>query len=210
MMTKISAVLPSWGRKNLTLRMLQCVASQTLQEYELFFLGDKCPVFEEIIKTEDFQEIKKTIADRMIFFNFDNHDGTSAQAINYAMKHASGEFFVFLSNDDLIFNNHFETYYQKSTKELNSFTTCIDYGNGQLVKRIPKFEPRSIGHSEICAHKSLIAKMPPHTRNYGHDWEFIQHCLKNMCSTSTHHNEPTYIVNLSGTREHNWEGGRLL
>jgi len=171
-MAKLSVVLPSWGREMLTLRLLNSITLQTLEDYELFFLGDKCPIFDKIIQSEDFKYMKKIFKDRIIIKNFEEHDGTSSQAINFAMKECTGEFFMFLSNDDNIFIDHFKTYYEmskQSGKDFGLFNTCIDRGNGILELRTPQLAPSRVGHSELCVNKAMVKNLPPHTRNYGHD-----------------------------------------
>jgi glycosyltransferase involved in cell wall biosynthesis len=211
-MAKLSVVLPSWGREMLTLRLLNSISLQTLDDYEFFFLGDKCPVFDKIVASEDFAFFKKIIGDRMIVKNFDTHDGTSCQAINYAMKNCTGDFFMFLSNDDNIFNNHFELYYEmsaKSGKDFGLFNTSIDRGNGILELRVPELAPSKIGHSELCVSNDMVKKLPAHTRNYGHDWEFIVNAVNAGCQYQFMQNSPTYIVNLA-PREHNWEAQRIV
>jgi glycosyltransferase involved in cell wall biosynthesis len=212
-MPKLSVVLPSWGRYDLTLRMLNSISLQTFEDYELFFLGDACQIFEKIILSEDFKYFKKIFKNRIIVKNFLKHDGTSAQAINYAMKNCTGEYFLFLSNDDVIFPNHFENYYS-SSKEFNCdisvFKTYVDYGNGTLITRIPELYPSKIGHSELCVKRSVIKALPEHSRAYGHDWEFISNALNNGFVPNFQNNIPTYIVNLDNQREHNWEAAGVV
>lgn len=212
-MPKLSIVLPSWDREQLTIRMLNAVCLQTFDDYELFFLGDRCDVFDKIIKTEDFLYMKEVFKNRIIVKNFENHDGTSTQAINYAIENMTGEYFLFLSNDDLIFPNHFELYYntsKSSNKDFCLFNTSIDHGDGVLHKRVPKLAPSQIGHSELCISKQAIKSLPQHVRVYGHDWLFVKSGLDNQCSFNFVANDPTYIVNLSHHRGHNWEAGRVV
>ena len=61
----------------------------------------------------------------------------------------------------------------------------------------------------MCLSNKMIKELPPHSRLYGHDWEFINHAIKAGFSCEKADNVPTYIVNLS-IREHNWEGKRLI
>jgi glycosyltransferase involved in cell wall biosynthesis len=210
-MSKLSVVLPSWGRLGLTLRMLNSISLQTLEEYELFFLGDSCDIFDQVLHSKDFQSMN--FKGEVIAKNFDLHDGTSSQAINYAIQNCTGEYFLFLSNDDIIFPKHFENYHsltETSQKDFGVFKTYIDYGNGALHIRNPQLLPTKIGHSELCFKSDVIKKLPPHSRLYGHDWEFISSALNQQCSYELFNNEPTYIVNLDFNREHNWEGSRFL
>ncbi len=211
-MTKLSVVLPCWGRELLTLRILNSISLQTLDDYELFLLGDKCPVFEKIIASEEFKDLEQSIKGKIFIKNFENHDGTSAQAINYAMAASSGEYFIFLSNDDNIFPNHFEEYYRNSLKTktyLNFFNTYIDRGTGVFDTRVPKLSGGSIGHSELCVKNEVVKILPPHSRNYGHDWEFIVNAVNSGFTYEFINNSPTYIVNLA-PREHNWEADRIV
>ena len=210
-MNKLSVVLPSWSRYDLTLRMLNSINLQTLEEYELFFLGDCCDVFNNVLSSSDFKNMN--FKGKIIAENFKTHDGTSSQAINYAIENSTGEYFLFLSNDDLIFAKHFENYFnmtKKSGKDFGIFKTYIDYGDGFLNKRNPELLPTKIGHSELCFKTDVIKKLPKHSRVYGHDWEFISSALNQQCSYEFFDNDPTYIVNLDYNREHNWEGGRYL
>lgn len=211
-MPKLSVVLPCWGRELLTMRILNSIGLQTLNDYELFLFGDKCPVFEKIIHSSEYRELKSSLKGKVFEKNFETHDGTSAQAINEAIKICSGEYFIFLSNDDNIFPDHFESYYSNSLKSktyINFFNTYIDNGSGVLSTRVPKLHPGGVGHSELCVKTEVIKTAPPHSRNYGHDWEFIHYAIQSGFTHDFHNNTPTYIVNL-GPREHNWEAGRVV
>jgi len=212
-MRKLSVVLPSWGRYDLTIRMLTSIAFQSLEDYELFFLGDNCPVFEKIVSSYEFKHLKEEFLDRIIIKNFNKHDGTSAQAINYAMKNCDGEYFLFLSNDDVIFPKHFENYYTMSNNskcDFGVFNTYTDFGNGILNVRRPELLPSKIGHSELCISYEMAKTMPEHSRVYGHDWEFICKALNLGFNLQFHENLPTYIVNLDRGREHNWEANHVV
>lgn len=186
---------------------MNCICMQTFQDFELFFLGDKCPTFDKITQSEDFKYFKEILGDRLIYKNFDSHDGTSAQAINYAMKHGKGDYFIFLSNDDLIFPNHFERYVKLTEEakcDIGIFNTSLDYGNGLLVERVPELAFTKIGHSELCVSKKVYKSAPPHSRLYGHDFEFIANAINAGASYRMFKGAATYIVNMNPYRPHNW------
>jgi glycosyltransferase involved in cell wall biosynthesis len=206
-MPKLSIVLPSWGRDGLTKTILNAVCMQTFQDFEIFFLGDCCPIFEKIITSEEFIYFKKQLGNKLIYKNFLTHDGTSAQAINYAMQNSTGEFFLFLSNDDNIFPNHFENYYtylKKSGKDFGIFKTYLDYGNGVLHVRQPIVAFTKVGHSELCVSNNIIKNAPEHSRLYGHDFQFIANIINMGYQYELFNNPPTYIVNMNHTRDHSW------
>jgi|688.fasta_scaffold38348_9 glycosyltransferase involved in cell wall biosynthesis len=206
-MPKLTVTLPSWGRENLTKRMLNCICMQTFSDFEIFFLGDNCQAFDKILKSADFMYFQKVLGNRLNFFNFKDRDGTSSQAINYSMQKGSGDWFLFLSNDDMILNNHFENYVtisENKQTDICLFNSFVDYGNGILKTRTAKVELEKCGHSELCVSKKTYKNAPLHSRNYGHDFEFLINCINMGFSYSLANNNPTYIVNSDLTRERSW------
>jgi len=206
-MPKLSVVLPCWKRENLTLQMINCVCMQTFDDFEIFVLGDHCKEFDKIITSNNFYYFKNILQNRLHYFNFEQHDGTSSQAINYAMKYSSGDWFIFLSNDDYLLNNHFENYVnlsEKNQSDICLFNTYVNYGDGILKTRFAKVELEKCGHSEMCVSKNVYKNAPLHTRNYGHDFEFLINALNMGYTYSLANNSPTYIVNSDLSRERSW------
>jgi hypothetical protein len=180
---------------------------QTFNDFEIFVLGDSCKAFDKTINSQSFKYFKTILGYRLRYFNFENHDGTSAQAINYSMKHGTGDWFMFLSNDDYLLNNHFENYVkisETSKSDICLFNTFMNYGDGFLRTRFPKIELGKCGHSEMCVSKKVYKNAPPHTRYYGHDFEFLINSINMGFNYHIADNKPTYIVNLDHTREHSW------
>ena len=111
---KITIVLPCWGRPLRTRRAIENILYQDINEWEAFIIGDACPHFQEIIDSGDaqlYKNIAERSGNRLHIFNLDEHKGGYGYWIlNYALEHAEGEYFIFMGNDDIILNNHFQHY----------------------------------------------------------------------------------------------------
>lgn len=214
-MIGLSVVLPCWRREELTYRILENIDKQTYTNVELFILGDCCPIFTKMMQSERFQNLIESFKNKfanVVVMNFENHDGTSAQAINYAIANAQGEYFIWLSNDDQIYDFHFEKYYTKCKEkdsQLGYFDTLLDPGDGKLITRYPFLALTKIGHSELCVKTEIAKKAPPHSKIYGHDWQFISWCVNNGVKCEYIYGKPSYVVNFDNTRERSWDGAWL-
>lgn len=207
---KLSLILPSYGRPQLTERAIRSVLAQTFDGAEVFFFGDNCAVFANIIANNWFLSAHNTIVDRIKIHtrNYDKRDGTPTRIINDAIALAKGEYLLFMANDDQIQPGHFENYYgfaKTNDVDMAYFNSIVDV-NGTTYLRNAVIKFRHIGHSEIAVRTSIAKTVPPHHRSYGHDWDFIRSVLtaSDPKKVIKSQNEPTYIVN-RGKREHVYE-----
>ena len=174
---KLTIVMPCWGRPLRTRRAIENILYQNIDGWEAFIIGDACSYFQEIIDSGDAQ-LYKDIAERngnlIHFFNLDEHKGGFGYWIlNYAIEQAKGEYFIFMGNDDIILNNHFQHYLseiQETDLNMVFYKTWINPIN---EIRFPELELNQIGHSEIIL-RTEFAKQFKHDEHYGHDWSFIK------------------------------------
>lgn len=196
---RLTVVLPCFGRPERTKRMIDCLRRQTVNNVQMIIIGDGCPEFEKIISSKwfhdfFFEQLKKR--NYIMADNLTKHmGGFGYDIINTAIRNAKGRYFMFLGNDDVIKDNHFEHY-------LNGIEgTCLDfvYFNTWVdphdMIRMAQPIQGSIGHSELIVRTEFAQTVEPHDPEYGHDWRFIE----NMMKKTTWHRKvndesPTYIV----------------
>ena len=144
--------------------------------WEAFIMGDCCPDFQKLIDSGYLQSIKEEQEKKgniIHFFNAkENGGGCGYKLINHAIQNATGKYFIFYANDDIILNNHFSNYLEIESTDLdymffNSWIDPID------KTRVSKLVICEIGHSEIILTTELAKQLPEHSAIYGHDWEFI-------------------------------------
>ena len=111
---RISIVIPCYKRPARTRRIINCISRQTINNFEAFIIGDGCSDFQELLSDPIYQDWVKCMevaGNNIISFNMDqNYGGCGYHIINYAIQNATGKYFVFTANDDIILDNHFEHY----------------------------------------------------------------------------------------------------
>lgn len=178
---RITVNLPCYGRPERTKRSIQCILDQDINGWEAFIMGDCCPEFQKLIDSGYLQSIKEEQEKKgniIHFFNAEvNGGGCGYRLTNHAIQNATGKYFVFFANDDVIDRTHFRNYLEIENTDLdymffNSFIDPIGKARESVLA------PSVIGHSEIILKTSLAKQLPEHSAKYGHDWEFINAMAK--------------------------------
>jgi glycosyltransferase involved in cell wall biosynthesis len=195
---RITISVPCFLRPKRTRRIIESVLNQNINNWEAFIIGDGCPEFQKMIDSGEIDEYIKTATksgNKLISFNLEkNYGGFGYQVANYAIKNASGEFFIFAGNDDKLLDNHFEHYLseiENTDLDLVYYKTFIEPIN-QI--RDSKLQIGEIGHSEIIIRTNILSgiKQKP---IYAADWEIITNIMKKTNKTKkADSNEYTYIV----------------
>lgn len=178
---RITIVVPCFGRPQRTRRMVDCIFSQDIREWELFLIGDNCDHFQRL-KESDYLLQKEVTADywgnKIHAFNFGNHHGGYGYAaINFAIRNARGKYFIFAGNDDIIYPDHFKHYLsgiEDTDYDFVFYNTWVDVTN---KPRHTNLAPGGIGHSELIIRTEFLKKMPPHGPEYGHDWQLVKNMM---------------------------------
>ena len=179
----VTISLPCWGRPERTKRAVECILSQEMNGWEALITGDGCPHFQNLIDS-GWMEEKASIAhengNSLVYKNLDkNHGGCGYVITNENIQAAKGKYIVFYANDDIILPSHLSTYVSKIDKEGVDYMYFDSYLDPTSKVRIARPAPSQIGHSEIIVKTELAKKAPPHSPNYGHDWDFIHFIMKN-------------------------------
>jgi glycosyltransferase involved in cell wall biosynthesis len=173
---RITVSMPCFGRPARTKRSIECIINQDINNWEAFIMGDCCPHFQELIDSGYLEEIKQEQAKKgniIHYFNAEERgSGCGYQLTNHAIQNASGKYFIFFANDDIILPNHFSNYLEIENTDYDYmyFESWVDPNS---TVRTPSLQQSAIGHSEIILKTSLAKELPPHGPRYAHDWDFI-------------------------------------
>ena len=196
---KLTLSMPCYGRPQRTIRAIECIANQTINGWEALVVGDGCEVMKDFIFSNYFSDIvRDTNArgnDLRISNNSENKGGCGYYITNQNIQRAKGEYFMFMSNDDVIKPNHFENYLSGIDNTDNDFVYFNSWVEPYNAPRTAALSFGNIGHSELIVRTEFLRKMPPHYDEYGHDWQLVLNMLN---SGAKYHyagyNERTYIV----------------
>lgn len=174
---KLTISLPCFERPERTKRSIQCILDQDINGWEAFIMGDCCPHFQKLIDSGYLQSVKEEQEKKgniIHYFNAEvNGGGCGYKLTNYAIENATGKYFIFYANDDVILNNHFSNYLEIENTDLDYmyFNSWIDPTNSIRNATLGFCQ---IGHSEIILTSKLAKSLPAHDDIYGHDWRFIE------------------------------------
>jgi glycosyltransferase involved in cell wall biosynthesis len=198
-MSKITVVVPCFGRPERTKRVVQNILSQTITDWEAFFIGDNCPDFQHLIDSGYFADASKQSRENgnvLIASNLPNHyGGYGYEARNRAKSLANGEYICFVDNDDFIMKNHFENYYTAIKGTENDFMYFDSFIEPLNKTRTSSVKFGEIGHAELVIKTEFYKRMPPQTPEYGHDWKLIENMVEAGAKFEKAVGKlPTYVV----------------
>lgn len=203
---RITLSMPCFGRKKGTIRAIDCILKQDINNWEALVIGDGCPVIQDFIDSNYYKDIqvecKKNGNDLIIENNEINRGGHGYFITNDNIKLASGKYFVFFANDDIIQPNHFSNYLLEIENTDYDFVYFNSWVTPRNQIRNTQLEYGMIGHSELIIKTEFLQQMPLHNEHYGHDWALIS----NMANSGKHKKatnpEATYyVMSLSDNRE---------
>lgn len=196
---RLSVSLPCYLRPQRTKRAIDCVMNQTINGWELLIGGDCCPNINALLESGYFEELSRICEERgnkLVAYNLStNHKGYGYAITNENIKRATGEYFTFFANDDMLKPNHFENYLlpMESDKsvDMGVFKTHLEPFGGD---KEPILNFGEVGHSQLIIKTSVAQSVPPHSPNYDHDWVFIKSIIDSKANVRLFHNPSTYIV----------------
>lgn len=195
----VTISLPCYLRPQRTIRAIECIMSQNISGWELLITGDCCPYFNKNEFTTFLDACKHQAAEKgnsIISDNNFQHSGNwGAEIRSFHIQEATGTWFIFMGNDDIIFDNHLKErlkFVEGTNLDFAYFDTWVSPYN---APRNAQLQFGMIGHSELICRTSFLKQMPPHSNQYGHDWELIT----NMVNAGGKHEkargyQPTYVV----------------
>lgn len=196
---RLTAVLPCYGRPERTRRMIDCIRRQTINNFEVHITGDGCEDFAKILADNWYREFIAEMMEKgnciTTLITDKRYGGFGYEAINRAIKNAEGKYFVFLGNDDVIRDSHFEHYLKGIEGTDFDFVYYNTYVDPHKMLRMAQPLYGSIGHSELIVRTEFIKKVKKHGPEYGHDWHFIEDMLKlSKRHAKINDESPTYFI----------------
>lgn len=96
---KVSIIIPVYNGDNYIREALDCALNQTYKNIEIIVVDDGS-------KDDKSEKIVKSYKQNIAYYKKEN--GGVSSALNYGIKKMTGEYFAWLSHDDLIDTNHIE------------------------------------------------------------------------------------------------------
>lgn len=186
----VTAILRSYGRPLRTKRMLDCLNNQVFNGFELLFMGDGCPHFSALVKSDWFKEWKQSFEakkNKVHYFNQASpHNDWGAHVLYIGAKIAIGKYLLILDNDDMILPEHIDFYYHSIERLQNQtpapdfvYNPTIVWNGGNKWVRQPELRHGGIGHQELIIKTEFFKKMPKEPATYEQDWWMVQEMLQN-------------------------------
>tara|TARA_R110000850_G_scaffold31202_1_gene86068 strand:- start:424 stop:1059 length:636 start_codon:yes stop_codon:yes gene_type:complete len=206
---RLTLSMPSFGRPQRTIRAIEHIANQNVNDWEALVTGDGCPVMEDFINSGTFIDMIKDCQRRgnnLIVTNHKKNRGHHGFALtNEHIQKANGRWFMFYANDDVILENHFQNYLSEVENTNLDFAFFNSWVNCNNMPRMSQLKYGSIGHSELIIRTSFLKKMPVHDHKYGHDWQLIKDMLaettKYKKATSGH--QTYWVMSVPNNQEKN-------
>jgi len=205
-MPRLTLSMPCFVRRKGTIRAIECIASQTINDWEALVVGDGCPIMQDFLDSNYFTDIQKDCEKRgnnlIIKNNKVNLGGHGFSITNENIRVATGKYFVFFANDDVILPNHFENYLSQIEGTDYDFVYFDSFVAPRNALRIAQLQYGMIGHSELIIKTDFLRQMPTHDQHYGHDWALIQSMANTGKSIKASGTPATYrVMSLSDNRE---------
>ena len=157
---KVSIIMPVYNVERYLRGCLDSVTSQTLKEVEIIVVNDGSTDNSLSI----LQEYERKFPDQMRVFTTENRGVSHAR--NYGLRHASGEFVLFVDSDDFIEEDMCEKLYQKAVQDGNDIVVCGRYNVyereaiGQVIRK-PTGTHLINRNFKLAEHKYELAHISP-------------------------------------------------
>lgn len=196
---RVSICMPIWDRPQRTLRAINSVFNQNINGWQLVLIGDGCPKFQQLLDSGYIDKIKVQAiqsGNEVIALNLDkNYGGYGYYARNTFRTLATGEYTIYLDNDDVLKENHLVKYLsgiEKTDFDFCFYDTWIEPINWHREAALAQGK---IGHSEVIIKTSSLLRCPEETTEYGHDYTQIQRMVDSGAKYKKWDGAPyTYIV----------------
>lgn len=200
MQPDITICLPCYGRPYRTKRLFDCLIAQTKRNIELLIIGDSCANIMQLGYTFYFHELIKKFeknGSKVIKHNLNtNSNSIGATPVNYGILIATGKYFCWANNDDIVKPEHADFYFNSIAKTDCDFVynqSMVNSAEGYAL-RDPHLSFGQVGHSELVVRTEFLKQMPPHEPVYGQDWKLIEHMMKTGKHQKGKTPFPTYYV----------------
>jgi glycosyltransferase involved in cell wall biosynthesis len=178
---RLTVCVPCYGRPERTQRVINCLRNQTVNDFEVFLIGDHCAHFQQKLDNGYFSELiqqESLKGNSWHAWNlFENTGGFGATIRNMMKQLANGKYICFVDNDDWVKEYHVQHYLSEIEKTNYDFVYYNTWNNALNLIRDTQPSMGLIGHSELCIKTSFYKLIPEQVSEYGHDWKMIEQML---------------------------------
>lgn len=104
----VAIIMPTYNRPNHLIRAIQSIINQTYRNWELYIIGDQCPLLEQVMET---LRVNGQYDERIRFWNFQENNGAGgAIPRNYALYVAQTEYVAYLDDDNTWEPEHLQVF----------------------------------------------------------------------------------------------------
>ncbi len=151
---KISIIVPVYNVEKYLNRCLDSLVNQTFKDIEIIIVNDGSPDNSQQIIDEYKNKYPKLIK------AFVKENGGVSSAKNFGLRHASGEYVLFIDSDDYVNINMIEKMYDVAYKENSDMVICNVYDVFEKNNKIVRYSNNFIGNTNIYENKKIIFNRP--------------------------------------------------
>jgi len=178
----ITVVVPVYQRPARLERLIKCLAEQDFKNYEVYFIGDCCPNFEEKILDPTWQMYCNRLAiDEKYFYTINlpfHFGGWGYAARNFSMFLAAGKYITFVDSDDIVEKTHLKFLYSHISVTDNDWMYYNYYDTPRDRVQDSQLIAGEIGHSSLCIKTEFYRSLNPQDNKYGHDFRLVQQIMR--------------------------------
>ena len=130
---KVSIVIPVYNGSNYLSQAIDSALNQTYKNIEIIVVNDG--------SKDNSEEIALSYGDKIRYFNKEN--GGSSSALNYGIKNMKGDYFSWLSHDDLYYPNKIEEEIKYADDN------CVVFSGADLIDASGKIIKKAKGLDEV-------------------------------------------------------------
>jgi glycosyltransferase involved in cell wall biosynthesis len=182
--SRITVCVPIFGRPQRTQRVIDCLLNQSINNYDIWLIGDNCPQWGlKLRENNNFTEQVLEQYDkgnRLYVLNLPENHGGYGYYVRNMIKHiALAPYVCFVDNDDWVAHNHLEHYLSEIENTDLDFVYYNTWNNALNILRNTEPKMGLIGHSELIIRTDFFRGVPNQTPEYGHDWKMIEWMIQN-------------------------------
>jgi O-antigen biosynthesis protein len=171
-------IMPTYNRPQHLIKAINSILQQTYQNWELYVIGDKCPVLNQVM--EDMR-VSGKYDKRIRWWNFNDNNGAGgAVPRNYALYLAQTEWIAYLDDDNEWFPDHLQTsvdLIEKNPDVQYMFSSFKIDGNDEQIHTVEVPVWGGLDTSAVIHKRELIFKYGlwknREDGGYAHDWEYF-------------------------------------
>jgi len=172
---KIAIVMPTYNRPDHLIRAIQSVIYQTYRSWELYIIGDNCPILNAVMES---LRMNNQYDVRIKWWNLSENNGAGgAVPRNYALYIAQTEWIAYLDDDNTWEPNHLQNFMDivEENEDVKMMFSSFKVDGNEMITDVPV--KGSLDTSCVMHRRDLIYKYglwkDRVDGGYAHDYEFF-------------------------------------